>query len=92
MAMHSATSQRLVQAGRMLTTLSYKSVLDRGFAVIRGDDGHMIASSKTSKKGSAIQIEFADGSMDAIVAGAPPKPKSTKPLPKDDTPSQGSLL
>jgi len=86
---------RLAGLGRVLESLSYKGVLQRGFAVVRAD-GAVIPRAAGVSAGAALEIEFADGRVDARAGGnspAHPRPKR-KPAaktPKDDE-GQGSLF
>ena len=50
-------NQSIVHVGQMLKSLSYKNVLQRGYAIVR-DKNNSIISSQTDKPAS---IEFADG-------------------------------
>lgn len=53
-----ALNQSLAHAGQMLNSLSYKSVLARGYAIVRGADNAIISS---VDGGTPQTIEFADG-------------------------------
>ena len=53
-----ALGQALNHMGQMLNSLSYKSVLSRGYAIVRGADGNIISR---SDGGAPASIEFADG-------------------------------
>ncbi|NKB22221.1 MAG: exodeoxyribonuclease VII large subunit [Alphaproteobacteria bacterium] len=99
---------RLAGQGQLLESLSYKGVLERGFALVRDDDGRPVMQAADGVPGGAIEIEFADGSRGAIFDdGDPSKQKSAKaPVKAKKTPakkaaqrkssspddSQGSLL
>ena len=50
--------QSVSHLGQMLQSLSYKSVLSRGYAIVRGADGNIISRSDGDTPAS---IEFADG-------------------------------
>ena len=50
--------QSVSHLGQMLQSLSYKSVLSRGYAIVRGADGNIISR---SDGGTPASIEFADG-------------------------------
>ncbi|MEQ8308462.1 MAG: exodeoxyribonuclease VII large subunit [Hoeflea sp.] len=85
---------------RMLKSLSYQSVLGRGFAVIRTQDRSLMSRAEQAQSGEMIGIEFADGEISALVsstggpAKAPRKParqKTAKPSSKTE-PGQGSLF
>lgn len=76
--------QKLAALERLRETLSYKSTLARGYAVVRGD-GQVVTSTAAAKQAAALEIEFADGRM--LVGGkAGAKKAGAKP------PGQGSLF
>ena len=84
---------------RTLNSLSYLRVLDRGFAVVRGEDGKIIADAATIASGDALSIEFKERKTIAATAGegAPaPAPKKRKakaaPKPKATPPEQTDLF
>ncbi|MEI2386316.1 exodeoxyribonuclease VII large subunit [Breoghania sp. JC706] len=93
---------RLDGLSQMLDALSYKSVLNRGYAVVRDADGAPVPRAAGVSSGMALQIEFADGGVDAVAAGGGGgggggKPSSaprrkTKATAKPGTPKQGSLF
>ena len=45
--------------GQMLNSLSYKSVLNRGYAIARDGDNNIISSAANNPK--IASVEFADG-------------------------------
>ena len=47
----------------MLAALSYKSVLERGFAVLRDAAGNPLRGVTSVKPEAALQIEMADGRL-----------------------------
>ena len=51
--------QSVVHAGQMLNSLSYKSVLSRGYAIARDENGGVISRADDGRKITAV--EFADG-------------------------------
>ncbi|MCC3862302.1 exodeoxyribonuclease VII large subunit [Pseudemcibacter aquimaris] len=73
---------------RLLESLSYHRVLERGFAVIRDEKGKAISEGKGIAKGAALGVEFRDGVVDVVRAGKP-APKKKKQAEK---PEQGTLL
>jgi len=79
--------QRLESADRLRETLGYKATLARGYAVVRDDQGALLTTRAQAAKAAALQIEFADGTLDT--GGAPAKPASK---PKQKPPEQGSLF
>ena len=88
--------------GNMLASLSYQSVLRRGFALVRDADGRAVRSAGAIEVGTVLDIELADGHLpvETLPAGAEPKPAraaaaSKPPATKKSAPgggSQGSLF
>ncbi len=88
---------------QLLKTLSHKSVLERGFALVRGEDGHVVRRASVLKGAARLDIEFADGHVAALYPGGkagedvrPARkgaagPRRGPAAAKDDG-SQGSLL
>jgi exodeoxyribonuclease VII large subunit len=87
---------RLGQAVRLLKSLSYTSVLERGFALVRDASGAPLRSAAVIAAGDRISLEFADGSV-AATAGEDGKSKQApKPAPSqaagDKPQGQGNLF
>tara|TARA_R110002096_G_scaffold266710_1_gene460340 strand:+ start:133176 stop:134609 length:1434 start_codon:yes stop_codon:yes gene_type:complete len=76
---------------RLLESLSYQSVLERGFAVVRNDQGKAISGGKNIVSGDRLGIEFHDGTVDVMATGRNPKPKKKKKS-KPSSDEQGQLL
>lgn len=76
--------QRLTLAAKLNNSFSYKSVLARGFAVVRGENDVPLTSVTAAKPGSNVVIELQDGKIKAKLEGKKPKQS-----PKEQ---QGSLL
>ena len=53
----------------MLTSLSYQSVLARGYALVRDTNGQMIRLAGAVAPGAELSIEFADGRLAAEAKG-----------------------
>ncbi|MER9749786.1 exodeoxyribonuclease VII large subunit [Mesorhizobium sp. M0140] len=85
---------RVVQADRLMATLSHKAVLARGFALVRDADGAVIKQAADVASGMALSLEFADGTADAVAISGTAKPKAVaKPAAKAKEPgNQGSLF
>jgi exodeoxyribonuclease VII large subunit len=62
-------SDRLRGLADLMRALSYRSVLDRGFALVRAADGTPLRSVGKVAPGAALEIEFADGRITAMAAG-----------------------
>ena len=80
----------LAQAGKLLDSLSYKSVLARGYAVIKDADGRLVHEREGLLPGTPIAIEFADGDVSATISGSPVIKR--KPRPQSDKDTQESLF
>tara|TARA_R110000868_G_scaffold122464_21_gene324511 strand:- start:1123 stop:2754 length:1632 start_codon:yes stop_codon:yes gene_type:complete len=80
----------LTQSDKLLASLSYKSVLARGYAVIKDDQGNLVQARATLSPGDAVAIEFADGEVGATIAGSPVIKK--KPRGQVDSDTQESLF
>ncbi|MFN7167125.1 MAG: exodeoxyribonuclease VII large subunit [Pannonibacter sp.] len=67
--------QRLEAQEKLLKSLSYKDVLARGYALVRGPDGQPLRDPADAPAGSELSIEVAAGRLSAIVSdggdGAP---------------------
>ena len=90
-------SQRLTATGRMLDSMSYERVLDRGYAVIIGGDDKPVSKAASLKSGEQVRARFSDGERQMVVDGkgtpqaAPVKKvKKVKKGPADD--GQGNLF
>lgn len=57
------TKDRLQALSRMLETLSYRSTLKRGFAVVRHTEDGMISTAKKASQYKSLRIDFHDGSL-----------------------------
>ena len=60
----------LESQSRLLTSLSYERVLDRGYALIRdGKTGRPLTSARKIKTGHTLGIQFSDGTVPATAEG-----------------------
>ncbi|MGV8832395.1 MAG: exodeoxyribonuclease VII large subunit [Devosia sp.] len=80
----------LTQSDKLLASLSYRSVLARGYAVIKDAEGNLVQQRANLSPGDAIAIEFADGDVGATIAGSPVIKK--KPRPQSENDPQESLF
>ena len=62
--------QKLQATARMLESLSYERVLDRGFSVVKDASGHIISSAKGLKTGDNVVLQFSDAQSTAQITGA----------------------
>ena len=74
-----------------LESVSFKKVLERGYAVVRDTSG-VVTAAAAVPSGAALQIEFADGKVDAQATGASIRPRPAPTKKREDGGNQGSLL
>jgi exodeoxyribonuclease VII large subunit len=71
---------RMLHSGQLLTALSYRSVLARGFALVRNDAGHPLHAAADVLAGARLELEFSDGRV-AATAGHDQPVLSPQPAP-----------
>ncbi|WP_425988201.1 exodeoxyribonuclease VII large subunit [Afipia sp. DC4300-2b1] len=81
---------RLKYVAQLLNALSYKGVLDRGFALVRDEHGQPLHAAAHVGSGQHLTIEFADGRIGATADGegtaaAKPKAAPAKPASRRTT-------
>jgi exodeoxyribonuclease VII large subunit len=83
-------SARVAHSGQLLSALSYRGVLARGFALVRDEAGHPLHAAADVGAGARMSVEFADGQVgvtadgsrsEAAATPAPAKPVSREPKP-----------
>lgn len=86
--------QRLAGTAKLLETLSHKSILKRGFALVTDAKGNLVREATSLSPGDEIGLEFGDGKRGAVIAdGAPSKPApSRKPKKQKPDDEQSSLF
>jgi len=67
--------QELDGSAKLLASLSYKSVLGRGFALVRDEAGKPLRAAKSVSAGARLTVEFADGTIRAREDGGPKQGK-----------------
>src|ERR1700716_2485651 len=78
---------RVTHSGQLLTALSYRSVLTRGFALVRDEQGHAVHAAASVGPGARLDLEFSDGRVaatadaDRPAATRPAKPVASEPKP-----------
>jgi len=60
-----ARRRQLEGSAKLLSSLSYQGVLQRGFALVRDSDGHMVREASALHAGDALELEFRDGRVEA---------------------------
>jgi exodeoxyribonuclease VII large subunit len=85
---------RVENSGKLLSALSYRGVLARGFALVRDEGGHPVHAADAIGPAARLEIEFADGRVGATADADRPAPaarapaqakaaaRETKPAPK----------
>jgi exodeoxyribonuclease VII large subunit len=87
--------QALSGAARMMESVSYRAVLERGFALVRTREGHVHRRAAAIEPGAVLAITFADGTTAATAAGGTvpePPPPRRRPVVKKSHDNQGSLF
>ncbi len=78
-----SAEDRLAGSARLLESLSYRRVLARGYAVVRGEDRAPVTDAAGTKAGMRLSIEFRDGETAAVVEGGGAKPaRASRPRKK----------
>ncbi len=82
-------------ASRMLETVSYKSILNKGFALVLDSKNNPVTSALKLPNDNKLNLQFIDGEVKTIIENKENKTK-VKPIPKEKTkkapPNQGSLF
>jgi exodeoxyribonuclease VII large subunit len=60
-------ARKLEALSQMLESLSFRRVLERGYSVVRDDNGNIISSVKAALQEKSLNIEFKDGIAGAAV-------------------------
>jgi exodeoxyribonuclease VII large subunit len=87
-----ADRKRLEATARVLDSVSYKGVLERGFVLVRGADGHVRRRADAVEAGEALSLTFTDGMREAVAGGTPSAKPASKPRDAKPKPGQGSLF
>ena len=88
---HERRAQRLMAASRMLESLSYTSVLARGYAVARdAATGQPLTRAAQIAPAQRLELEFADGRASAIAEGKAARKRGGKA--RKSSGSQGTLF
>ncbi len=81
--------RHLESLSRVLEGVSYRGALERGFALVRSEDGIIRRRAAAVKSGEALSLTFSDGSVEAVAAGTRGRTKSPS---KAKEGSQGDLF
>ncbi|MBV9571087.1 MAG: exodeoxyribonuclease VII large subunit [Alphaproteobacteria bacterium] len=83
---------QLESVARILETVSYRNVLERGFTLVRGNDGELKRRAANLSSGEELIITFADESTSAVAIGPPRQPLHRSGRPKKIVKEQGNLF
>jgi exodeoxyribonuclease VII large subunit len=91
---HHAVTRRLADAGArlraqasLLGSLSYRGVLERGFALVRDEQGQLVDGAAQALRQATLELEFHDGKVKTVVARSARSSRPTAPAV-----GQGRLL
>ena len=84
--------KRLEATARVLSSVSYRGVLERGFVLVRGADGHVRRRAEAVASGEALTLTFADGAREAVAGGVLSPKSAAKPRPTKPKVGQGTLF
>jgi len=87
--------EKLGHLGKMLDAYSFKKTLERGFAVVRTQDGKPIITASDAQKHDSLNIEFQNNELVSVQTGntpSAPAPKKKKSPSKKSDQSQTSLF
>jgi exodeoxyribonuclease VII large subunit len=74
--------RQVEQLGKLLESYSFHSVLNRGFVLVRDQDGRPVLAAAAAQTGDTLSLEFADGRIGARVTdggGTAPGPAPAAP-------------
>jgi exodeoxyribonuclease VII large subunit len=80
--------RRLDALSQVLRSLSHKSVLDRGFALVRDGAGRPLRRLAAARAAGEVELEFADGRAPATLQDVPRKGSAARKLTPASRPAQ----
>jgi exodeoxyribonuclease VII large subunit len=83
--------RRLAGLWQLMRSLSHVGVLERGFALVTGEDGHPLRSVSAVSPGQPLTVRLVDGQFGVVAEGDAPRTKPSRPSRKGQT-GQGSLF
>ena len=72
------SAQRLQASAKLLETLSHRSTLERGFAIVTGAHQNLVTQSGQVSSGEELQITFADGTVPVVATGTVGTPSKAR--------------
>lgn len=67
----SGVASRLDAMDKLLESLSYQRVLERGFALVRDAEENPVTAAASTSAGQKVALQFSDGAVAAVIAGPP---------------------
>ncbi|MEP1420974.1 MAG: exodeoxyribonuclease VII large subunit [Erythrobacter sp.] len=84
---------KLDSLARLAEQLHPKKPLERGYAIVRGDNGAVITKQSEASKHSALNLEFKDGELAVGVGDAPlSNPSPPSPPPPNQPPARAAAV
>ena len=82
-----ATQRRdhVARLGKLLDTLGYRNVLARGYALVRDASGHPIRAAGAIEANAVLDIELADGHIEAVAVRRRTTPRKARPKAEQGT-------
>ncbi|MBC26462.1 MAG: exodeoxyribonuclease VII large subunit [Rhodospirillaceae bacterium] len=84
--------QKLKASGELLESVSFKSIIDRGYTVIWDRNGSPITSASAAIAGMQVVVEFADGKKNAVINDSLQNKEKRPSVSPDPNENQGELL
>lgn len=69
-------------ASCLLESADYRSILQRGFAVVTDAEGQIIKQTAQVKPGDPVHIQVSDGTLGATIGSGPVARKKVRPPPE----------
>ncbi len=86
--------EKLDALAALLGSLSYRAVLDRGFALVRDGEGRSLRRAEDAASATRLSLQFADGTVEALSAASdrPVRRGATRGGGKPKPGKQGTLF
>src|SRR6476619_158257 len=83
---------RVAHSGQLLSALSYRGVLARGFALVRDERGHAVHTAAGVRPSSRLDLEFSDGRVAATSDANRPPATSAASSPAKAEPREARTI
>lgn len=80
--------RQLVGASQLFASLGHKSVLARGFALVRDANGGILKTTASARNAGNVSITLSDGDVGAAITGADPVPRVPRAQAKSKKPDK----